>query len=122
MLPFHPGSVRHKLFTHSLPLLTWMVSYFTVAYLLMEQTGIGCIYLYYLGIPCPGCGMTRALVCVLQCDFVAAFQFHPLIFAMPYVFTYILFPLKGRFHKHLLSCIGILAIIHWVYRIICVAI
>ncbi len=31
-----------------------------------------------LGIPCPGCGMTRAMKSVLQLDFIAAFRWHPL--------------------------------------------
>ncbi len=32
----------------------------------------------FLGIPCPGCGVSRALMSVLRLDFAAAFEFNPL--------------------------------------------
>lgn len=35
-----------------------------------------------LGLPCPGCGMTRALAALLRGDFAAAFAFHPWAFAL----------------------------------------
>jgi hypothetical protein len=31
----------------------------------------------FLGIPCPGCGLSRAFMSVLRLDFAAAFEFHP---------------------------------------------
>ena len=31
-------------------------------------------------IPCPGCGMTRALMCVLRLDFAGAWKMHPFIY------------------------------------------
>ena len=34
--------------------------------------------LFFLGIPCPFCGMTRAFLCVLKGDLIEAFYFHPL--------------------------------------------
>ena len=39
-----------------------------------------CPFLYLLGIPCPGCGMTRALFSVLLLRFGRAFYYHPGIF------------------------------------------
>ena len=88
----------------------------------MDHYGIRCIFLHFFGIPCPGCGMTRALLSVLRFDFAAAFHFHPLIYAMPYVLYYVMFPVNGRVHRVILSGIGILAIIIWVLRILCVTI
>jgi hypothetical protein len=35
-----------------------------------------------LGIPCPGCGLTRATLAVLRGDFAGAFGFHPLVFVL----------------------------------------
>jgi hypothetical protein len=35
-----------------------------------------------LGIPCPGCGLTRATLAVLRGDFGAALRFHPLVFLL----------------------------------------
>ena len=103
-------------------LLLGMIVYFAVAFTVMEKTGVGCVFLYFLGIPCPGCGMTRALRALLRLDFAAAFGYHPLIFAMPYVFCYLLLPMEGPIHRRILAVIGVIGVIHWVYRIICVTI
>ena len=105
-----------------LMLLLGMIVYFALAFTVMERTGIGCVFLYFLGIPCPGCGMTRALRALLRLDLAAAFAFHPLIFAMPYVFCYLFLPMEGRIHRRILTLIGIVGVINWVYRIICVTI
>lgn len=37
-----------------------------------------CPFKFFLGVPCLGCGMTRALISCLKLDFVAAFNYHPL--------------------------------------------
>lgn len=37
-----------------------------------------CPFDYFLGIPCPGCGMTRAFLALLRLDFEEAFYYHPL--------------------------------------------
>lgn len=37
------------------------------------------------GMPCPGCGMTRAVLCLLSLDFSGAFAWHPLVFYPPLV-------------------------------------
>lgn len=34
------------------------------------------------GIPCPGCGLTRATLAMLRGDLAAAFRFHPLVFVL----------------------------------------
>lgn len=99
-----------------------MVLYFFLAYWILDRTGIGCVFVYFWGIPCPGCGMTRALLALLRLDFAAAFGYNPLIYAMPYVFCYVFFPMEGRIHRRILTVIGIAGLINWVYRIICVTI
>ena len=37
-----------------------------------------CPFSYFLGIPCPGCGMTRAFSSLFQLDIEEAFYYHPL--------------------------------------------
>ena len=43
-----------------------------------------------LGIPCPGCGLTRATLAVLRGDFAAALRFHPLVFLLAPVYLSLL--------------------------------
>ncbi len=38
------------------------------------------------GLPCPGCGLTRASLAVLHGDFLAALHFHPLVFVLAPVY------------------------------------
>ena len=56
-----------------------------LAYALLAVAGIllldvGCVFRRITGIPCPGCGMTRAHLAALRLDFQAAFYYHPLWF------------------------------------------
>jgi hypothetical protein len=37
-----------------------------------------CLFKLAVGAPCPGCGLTRATLALLQLDFDASFHFHPL--------------------------------------------
>lgn len=43
-----------------------------------------CPFYWIFGIPCPGCGMTRAILCLLRADIHGAFEMHPLVFTMPF--------------------------------------
>lgn len=47
---------------------------------------IPCLFLRLFGIPCPLCGMTRSVLCALRLDFVGAFRFHPMFWALPYCY------------------------------------
>lgn len=47
------------------------------------------------GVPCPGCGMTRALLALLHGDFAAAFAHHPLSLVVVPVGTWAL----ARWHR-----------------------
>ena len=46
-----------------------------VAWLVLYLLDIGCVFRLMTGIPCPGCGMTRAWLAALRLDFAAAFAF-----------------------------------------------
>ena len=41
------------------------------------------------GIPCPGCGLTRATLAALRGDWAAALRFHPLVFWVAPVYVFL---------------------------------
>jgi len=41
-----------------------------------------CIFKGVTGIPCPGCGMTRACLAILQGEFSTAWRYHPFSFLL----------------------------------------
>ncbi len=54
---------------------------------------LGCIFRKVTGIPCPGCGMTRAHLAALRLDFQSAFFYHPLWFLpIPLAAVQLFFP------------------------------
>ena len=60
---------------------------------------VGCLFRHITGIPCPGCGMTRAHLAALRLDFRAAFWYHPLWFLpLPLLAGQFLFP-NGLFRN-----------------------
>ena len=99
-------------------LLLGLAAYFAAALLLMRYFDIPCVFRKFLGIPCPGCGMTRALLCLLRLDLAGAARHNAVIFFMPYVFLYILFDWKHRVHKLILAGIAGIAIIQWIIKLI----
>lgn len=54
-------------------------------FLLYLSAGGLCLVRHFTGIPCPGCGMTRAVLSVLHGDFRTAFAYHPLWVTLPLV-------------------------------------
>lgn len=71
---------------------------------------VGCPIRKFTGIPCPGCGMTRAHVAMLHLDVGEAFYYHPLFWsAIPIVFYYGF--KKGPFKKMDGVLIGIAAVL-----------
>ncbi len=90
---------------------------FSIAIPVMKYFGITYAFKHFSGIIFSGCGMTRALLSILMLDFGAAFRYNPLVFALPYIFAYILFDFKGKTHKYILVIIGFLFILNWVIRL-----
>ncbi len=60
-------------------------------YLIFCTLVTGCPIKFLTGIPCPGCGMTRAILSALRLDFAEAFHFHPLFPLAPLFVLYIFF-------------------------------
>ena len=95
-----------------------LAAYFAVAYTLLDHFGITCVFLELFGIPCPGCGMTRALVSLVRLDFYQAAKHNVIIFFIPYVFAFVLFDFQHRRHITFLKVIAAVAIINWILKII----
>lgn len=60
-------------------------------YLVMHLFDVTCLVKSVVGICCPGCGMSRALLAAVRLDFSSAFSLHPLFWTVPFIFLYILF-------------------------------
>ncbi|MDO4563224.1 MAG: DUF2752 domain-containing protein [Clostridia bacterium] len=71
---------------------------------------IGCAVNTFVGIPCPGCGLTRGALALLRMDFAAAWQYHPMAFLLPLVAAVIVFRKKPFFNKLFSSSIFWLAL------------
>ena len=82
---------------------------------------IPCLFKWALGIACPGCGMTRAWLRVLQLDFAGAFSLHPMFWAVPILFLVYLLDgivLQRKWLSNLLYGLlfaGFLAV--WIFRL-----
>jgi hypothetical protein len=56
-----------------------------------------CFFKLVYGVPCPGCGMTRALSALLGGDFAAALAFHPLVPIVPLLALVVVFRKRRPF-------------------------
>ena len=80
-------------------------------------TGISCPIWYLFGIPCFGCGMTRATMSLLHFNFAQALSYHPLVFLMPiFLSLYIYCKIKNINANNLIYCICICFIITYIIR------
>ena len=79
-------------------------------------TGSICLIRGLTGIPCPSCGMSRAIIAVINGDIINAFKFHAL-FLLPFILL-VLIVFKRRFFKQILISSVILIIIVYILRMI----
>ncbi len=120
-----------KLDANKIPILRhiphpWFKVGFTLGYLLlilvMYRLGIPCLFRMFLNIPCPGCGMTRALLALLKLDLADAFSHHPMIFAMPVIYLYFLFDgtlfRKKGVDTAIWVLFGLGFLLHWLFQIL----
>lgn len=52
---------------------------------------VGCVFLGLTGLPCPGCGITRATAALLSGRFGDVFSYYPAYGALPVLFLYFLY-------------------------------
>ena len=102
---------------------------FTIIYLFIIVMAsifkLPCIFIGTVGIPCPGCGMTRALKSALTMDFSKAFSYHWMFWALPIMYIYFLWEGRlfedKRIDKVIWCVVGIGFLANWVYRLIILA-
>ena len=80
----------------------------------------GCPVYRLTGIPCPGCGLTRAWRCFLAGDWKSAVGYHPLFLAAPFYLLAVAagdFPRWGACRGRRVFCMGYTALLLGVYLV-----
>lgn len=79
-----------------------------------------CVFKELIGIPCPGCGITRALLSLILLDFKSAFEYNPMIYC--YIISVVIYVvLKNKSERTLdwLLWFNVaLSIVVWLYRLV----
>lgn len=100
----------------------WLGLVLALYYLLMEIVfSAFCPLVIVTGLPCPGCGITRAFLCVLTGQFVRAWDINPLIYGVILTALYAgiqryLLGQKVKGLRKILCVLAILMIGVYVYR------
>ena len=58
---------------------------------IMYISRVPCLFVKFFGFQCPGCGMTRAYISLLNLNIKQAFMFHPMFWSVPILFAMYLF-------------------------------
>jgi len=79
-----------------------------------------CPFKVIIGLPCPGCGMTRAFISLGQLNIVKAMTFNP--FSIILFWIILFYAMKGRlpvilFNKTFIKLLLGLLIVFWIFRI-----
>ena len=91
-----------------------------IMYIILFLIDTNCLIHYIFKIPCPGCNMTTAFLCLLRLDFVNAFHLHPMVWSAPILFLYFLFDghlLGQRVDTIVLTVIILGFIMTWLIKI-----
>lgn len=87
---------------------------------LMYFLNIPCVFKTVLGIPCPGCGMTHALLHASKLELAEAFRCHAMFWSVPIVFAALFLPpmlLRTRPVRAALIAIAVGFIANWIHQI-----
>ena len=90
---------------------------FLVYAIVLYISPISCPIIEITGIPCLGCGMTRALLSALRFDFRAAFSYHFMFWSVPIIAASFLFDLKLMKSKLFYIAILLGFIANWIVKI-----
>lgn len=99
----------HDIFSRMKNLFLICAAYYLVTWF------TGCPVKYFLGISCPGCGMTRAWLSLLRFDLSGAFACHPLFWTAPFIAIAFLYEDQIDFRRYRWVLIGTAALFLTVY-------
>lgn len=87
--------------------------------LLFVFGSLSCPFQLVFGIPCAGCGMTRAWQAALQFDFETAFCFHPLFWTIPFIIIFGLCQpcMNRKLFWVVAFLIALMFIVVWIFRL-----
>lgn len=84
-----------------------------------------CVFKSIIGVPCPGCGLTRAWISFIKGNISEAFYWHPLFLMIPALVILILLYFKGSFIKYrryiliaIVTIVGLYIIVYIVRMVI----
>lgn len=86
-----------------LPLKLGLLAAFALLLLVWWRNDWGCLLQRNTGIPCPGCGLTRAWVAAVELDLVAALTWHPMFWSVPVLVWFLFYdmePLRSQRWNH----------------------
>lgn len=63
------------------------------------KIGVPCVFHEVTGFFCPGCGITRAVLALLELDFIQAFTYNPLVFILIPSYTIYLITKKMKVER-----------------------
>ena len=106
-------NIKTKLAVIPLVMLLYLVMY------LLDTT---CIIKSIIGIPCPGCGMTRALLQALRFNFAEAFKLHSMFWSLPLLGLYFLYDgavfSNKKLNTGVLVALGIGFLANWIFHLL----
>ena len=89
---------------------------FVFLYIVLIERGMTCIFQKFLGIPCPGCGMTSAWLSLMELDIMNAFRLNPMFWSIPILYLFILYDGKLLKNKRMNNaCLYIIAILYSIF-------
>ena len=94
-----------------------------IVIIFLVLTRFTCLIKLITGFPCPGCGITRAYLSILNLNFKDAWNYHPLFWFIPPVVVFIILAHKTLFHnrkKEVIFLILVFSIFFsvYIYRLI----
>jgi hypothetical protein len=75
-----------------------------------------CPFAALTGVPCPGCGLSRAALALLSGDVAAAFHFHPLVFVALPVLVFVTTTRRERLSVFAGLALGAMMVAVWIAR------